>query len=54
MSKHYEFLPQILTSFFQIPEKLETYRNSNLTNYKRPSFGDDMNITFISLQHFGF
>ena len=35
-------------SFLSNAEKLEKYRNSNLTNSKRPSFGDDINVTFIS------
>ena len=37
-----------LSSFFQEQEKLETCRYSNLTNFRRPSFGDDINVTFIS------
>ena len=34
------FLPKALYFFFQVQEKLETCRNWNLTNYRRPSFGD--------------
>ena len=34
--------------FLQIHEKLERCQNSNLTNSRRRSFGDDANVTFIS------
>ena len=33
--------------FFQMQEKLEICRNSNWTNFARPSFEDDMNVTLI-------
>ena len=33
---------------FQMQKKLETCRNSNLTNFRRSSFGDDRNLTFMS------
>ena len=34
--------------FFQVQEKLEMCQNSNSTNSRRPSFGDDINATFTS------
>ena len=42
------FLMKTLPYFCQMQEKLETCRNSNLTNSRRRSFGDDINVTFIS------
>ena len=41
------FLPKTLLSFFQMQEKLETCRNLNFINSRRPSFGDDINVTFM-------
>ena len=41
-------LPKTLLSLFQMQEKLETSRNLNLINSRRSSFGDDVNVTFIS------
>ena len=34
------FLPKTLQS----PQKLETYQNLNLTNFRRTSFLDDINV----------
>ena len=42
------FYRKLYHLFFQVQEKLETCRNSNLTNCRRSSFGDDINVTFIS------
>ena len=39
---------KILPSHFQMQEKLEKCRNSNLINSRRSSFGEDINVTFIS------
>ena len=50
MSKIYDIFTENFTSFFQMHEKLEKCWNPNLTNFRRPSFGDDMNVTFISQQ----
>ena len=44
------FLPKTLPSFFQMQEKLETCRNSNLKSLKKPFFRDNINITFTSQQ----
>ena len=43
------FLTKTLQCLLQIQEKLETCRNLNLANFRRPSFGDDINVTFTSL-----
>ena len=40
-------LPKILPSFFQMQEKLKTCWDSNLANFRRSPFGDDINVTFI-------
>ena len=49
MSKRHGIFTENLTIFFfQIHEKLETCRNSDLKNSRRPSFGDNLNVTFIS------
>ena len=50
MSKSHCFLPKTLPSFFQMQEKLETCRNSNLKSLKKPFFRDNINITFTSQQ----
>ena len=41
------FLPKKLPSLFQMQEKLETCQNSSLTNLRRPSLWDDINVTII-------
>ena len=38
------------TIFFSNAGKTLTYRNSNLINSRRPSFGDNINVRFISFQ----
>ena len=48
MSKRHRVLPETLPYFFQMQKKLETCRNSNLTNFRRPSFGNDIHVIFIS------
>ena len=42
------FFTKNLNIFFSKQEKLETCRNLNFKNSRRPSFGDDMNVTCIS------
>ena len=42
------FLPRTLPSFFELQEKLETCWNSNLTNFRETSFGEDINVPFMS------
>ena len=44
------FLLKTLPSFFQMQEKLETCRNSDLTYFRKPSFSDGINVTFILYQ----
>ena len=41
------FLPKTLSSFFQKQEKLERCRNFNLTNFRRPFFWDDINLSDV-------
>ena len=43
----YFYLRLFLLFLFQMQEKLETGRNSNLIYFRRPSFSDDMNVTFV-------
>ena len=42
------FLLKTLLFFFQMKEKLEMCRNSNLIYSKGTSFGDEINVTLIS------
>ena len=45
------YLLKTLQYFFQMQEKLKTCWNStNLRNFRRLSFGDDVNVTFMSQQ----
>ena len=48
VSRLHDIFGENYTIFFQIQEKLKTCRNSNLTNFRRSSFGIDLNVTFIS------
>ena len=40
--------------YFKEQGKLETYRNLNLINCRRSSFGDDINVTYHNNQSLGF
>ena len=41
--------------FFQVQEKLEACQNSNLKNYRRQSFGDDINVNlYLNKQYLEF
>ena len=33
---------------YQMQEKMETYQNLNLIDSRRPTFGDDISVIFIS------
>ena len=48
MSKRHNTFNENYTNFFQIQEKLETSRSSNLAILEDHCFGDDINVTFIS------
>ena len=48
MSKRHGIFSKKFTILFQMQENLETYRNLNLINFKRPSFGDYKIAIFIS------
>lgn len=50
MPKSHGIFTVNFTIFFQIQEKLEMYQNLNLANSRRPSFGDDINVTFTLQQ----
>ena len=50
MSKSHSIFNVNFTIFFQIQEKPEMCQNLNLANSRRPSFGDDINVTFTSQQ----
>ena len=47
MSKRHGIFTENFIISFSKQGKLETCRNSNLTNSRRPSFGDDTDVTFI-------
>ena len=38
MSKRHGILPKTLSPFFKMEERLGRYRNSNLANFRKPSF----------------
>ena len=48
ISKIFSKRRRIFNIFFQMQGKLETCLSLNLINSRRPSFGDDVNVTFIS------
>ena len=50
MSKSHGIFNVNFTIFFQIQEKPEMCQNLNLANSRRPSFGDNINVTFTSQQ----
>ena len=47
MSQRHCIFTESFAIFFSNAGKLETCQNANLTNSKRPSFGDDINVTFL-------
>ena len=47
------FLPKTLPSFFQMQEKLKTYRDLNFTDFQRSSLRDYIHITFIRPKFLG-
>ena len=49
MSKRYGFLTKTLPCLLQMQEKLETCQTLNVANFRRPSPGDDINVTLILL-----
>ena len=48
MSKRRGNLTENFTIFYSSAGKVETCRNSNSTNSRKPFFGDDINATFKS------
>ena len=47
LSKPHGIFTEDFASFFTL-QKLKTYRNPNLKNFRRPSLGDEVQVTFIS------
>ena len=48
MSKRYGIVAENITIFLSNARKLETCRDSNLTNFRKSSLGDDISVTFVS------
>ena len=48
MSKRYGIVAENITIFLSNARKLETCRDSNLTNFSKSSLGDDISVTFVS------
>ena len=42
------FLPKNFTIFLSGVGETDNVQNSNLTNFRRPSFGDDIDVILIS------